>query len=415
MGGENLEEEDYYHGLLPREDIPHLLVEEGDFLIRTSETAPNQTRQIIISILVEKRTSIVKHVVVQQTHGKFLTDAQASFSSVPQLIRFYLKSGEPILSKLPSTVLRRAVSRAPWELRHESVTIQKKIGEGAFGEVFKGTYKLHAGRVVDVAIKLAKTAEMTKGKIKEMMKEARLMRNYEHPNVVRMYGVCVEHEPLLIVMELVDGGALDVFLRRNQVPVKTKIEKIVAGSAWGLEYLHSRNCIHRDIAARNCLLTRDEYQMTKASRVPIKWLAPETIQRLVYTSKTDVWSYGVMIWEIFANAEEPYKGMSNAQVKEKVAHGYKMEFASEAPAWIVQLVHDGCWQLDPIKRSTMGHVAREIEKHAGLKPPVVNAIPGTTDPKSTQHSTDAKRRSISLKKSMSTRKKGRKSRKKVAK
>ncbi|EFO27420.1 TK/FER protein kinase [Loa loa] len=399
MGGGNLEEEDYYHGLLPREDIPHLLIKEGDFLVRSSETAPNQPRQVIISILVEKMGAIVRHIVVQQNiHGKYVTDARASFHSVPELIQFYRNCGEPVLSTVPKAILKRAITRAPWELRHETVIIENKIGEGEFGEVFSGKYKLPTGRVVEVAIKLAKKAEMSKEKIKEMMKEARLMRNYEHPNVIRMYGVCVEHEPLLIVMELVDGGALDDFLKKNRVSVKDKIEKMVAGGAWGLEYLHSKNCIHRDIAARNCLLTRtgiverpfllhvkisdfglsregDEYQMTKARRVPIKWLAPETIQRLVYTSKTDVWSYGVMVWEIFANAAEPYPGMTNAEVKEKVTNGYKMLFAPEAPPWIVEIVHNGCWQLNPDRRANMGQIARWIEQNAGITAPVVITPP----------------------------------------
>ncbi|EJW84650.1 protein kinase domain-containing protein [Wuchereria bancrofti] len=204
MGGGNLEDENYYHGLLPREDLLHLLVNEGDFLVRSSETAPNQPRQVIISILVEKRGAILRHIVVQQNvYGKYVTDARASFDSVPELIQFYQKCGEPVLNTVPNAILKRAITRPSWELRHETVIIENKIGEGEFGEVFSGKYKLPTGRMVEVAIKLAKTAETSKEKIKEMMKEARLMRNYEHPNVVRMYGVCVEHDPLLIVMELV--------------------------------------------------------------------------------------------------------------------------------------------------------------------------------------------------------------------
>ncbi|KAM3728170.1 Fer-related kinase [Dirofilaria immitis] len=346
MGGGNLEEEDYYHGLLPREDKPHLLINEGDFLIRLSEITPNQPRQM-------------RHIMVQQNaEGKYVTDARGSFVTVPELIQSYRNCGVPILSTMPNTILKRAVARAPWELRRETVTIENKIGEGEFGEVYCGKYKLPTGRVVEVAIKLAKTAETSKEKNKEMMKEARLMRNYEHPNVVRMYGVCVEHEPLLIVMELmkISGGALDDFLKKNQVSVKDKIEKMIAGGAWGLNIciqkiafivilLREIVCLHVVKIDRIILETRfsihkksfllhvkisdfglsregDEYRMTRARRVPIKWLAPETIQRLIYTSKTDVWSYGVMVWEIFANAEEPYPRMTNAEVKEKMCqHG----------------------------------------------------------------------------------------------
>ncbi|EJW75882.1 hypothetical protein WUBG_13208 [Wuchereria bancrofti] len=125
----------------------------------------------------------------------------------------------------------------------------------------------------------------------------------------------------------------------------------------------------------------DEYHMTKARRVPIKWLAPETIQRLIYTSKTDVWSYGVMVWEIFANAAEPYPGMTNAQVKEKVTSGYKMPFPPEAPPWIVEVVHNCCWQLNPDLRANMGQVARRIEQNAGITAPVLITTPVTYAPK----------------------------------
>ncbi|VDK77003.1 unnamed protein product [Litomosoides sigmodontis] len=155
--------------------------------------------------------------------------------------------------------------------------------------------------------------------------------------------------------------------------------------------------------------------MTKARRVPIKWLAPETIQRLVYNSKTDVWSYGVMVWEIFSNAKEPYPGMTNTEVKEKVINGYKMIFASEAPQWIVKIVHNNCWQLNPEMRATMGQIARQIEQNAGLTAPMLITTPVIRASGESLQPSSSKRKGndvMEVKKLKSMKKKVRKSKKK---
>uniref|UniRef100_A0A7E4UZG6 Tyrosine-protein kinase n=1 Tax=Panagrellus redivivus TaxID=6233 RepID=A0A7E4UZG6_PANRE len=388
------EDEEYYHGLLPREDLPYLLQEPGDFLLRYSEVKPGQEnnhRQLILSVCTEKGTDLasrgMKHLVVQRLqNGKYCIDNRCSFDSVSELVNEFLRTRDTLFHG-KMVYIQTPVTRQPWELVHEDVELTKKLGEGAFGEVHAGRLTLQqTKRKVDVAVKLAKTSEMTKEKIKEMMKEARLMRNYDHPNIVRLYGVAVEREPLMIVMELINGGALDEYLKKNQATCSAaeKLDNMVMGAAFGLEYLHAKNCIHRDIAARNCLyadgttvkisdfgLSRegDQYALKQARRVPIKWLAPETINTLVYSAKSDVWSYGVLCYEVYA-VSEPYLGLTNADVKEKVINGYKMTFPEETPHELVQLITDHCWAMKPEDRYTMTQVVKRLSEMTGIQAPV---------------------------------------------
>ncbi|KAK0422413.1 hypothetical protein QR680_007558 [Steinernema hermaphroditum] len=349
-----IEDEDFYHGLLPREDIPYLLRNVGDYLVRSTETNTGAPRQLVLSVAIATdgppsfgqpvdffgRAIGIKHVVIHSFNNKFACDGKNPFDSVQQLLNFYQSSGKKSLEK--------------------------------------------SMRKIDVAIKIAKAGagEMTKEKIKEMMNEARLMRNYDHRNVVKLYGVCVEYEPLMIVMELINGGSLDEYLKRNKAPLEEKIENMMCGAAWGLEYLHQKSCIHRDIAARNCLyanqtvkisdfgLSREgfQYAMRVVRRVPIKWLAPETIHSLIYNAKTDVWSFGVMVWEIFANGDEPYPGMTNAEVKERVPQGYRMDMPHETPHDIAKLITHECWVIRPENRPSMTQVVHALEAITGKAP-----------------------------------------------
>ncbi|KAJ1368399.1 hypothetical protein KIN20_029523, partial [Parelaphostrongylus tenuis] len=157
-------------------------------------------------------------------------------------------------------ILTNPIKLQSWEFLHSDAEQGELLGEGAFGEDRAGKLQLKTGENVEVAIEVTKDcSDMCRAKIKEMMKEVWLMRNFCHKNIVRLYGVAVDEQPLYILLELVSGGSLQSFLKANagKVDVDDKI-MMCLGAAEGVAYLHSKCCMHRDLAARNCLITKDK-------------------------------------------------------------------------------------------------------------------------------------------------------------
>uniref|UniRef100_A0A1I7TQY8 Tyrosine-protein kinase n=2 Tax=Caenorhabditis tropicalis TaxID=1561998 RepID=A0A1I7TQY8_9PELO len=379
-----IEKEAYYHGFLPREDVKTVLRSNGEFLIRISEPRKGEARSHILSVMHNVPPTVeedlwVKHFVIKSQDNKVFIEKNA-FPSIQEMVDYHLKTKDSIRDDV---CLLKALPRQSWELDHENIEIVRKLGEGAFGEVMMGKLKFRkGGKTVNVAIKQAKLSNMTKDQIKEFMGEARVMRNLCHPHVVRFYGVAATTEPLYMVMELATSGALDSFLKKNpDLPIEKKNEMILQ-AAWGLEYMHSKPVMHRDIAARNCLygdgrvkisdfgLTRSgiTYQADPNKKAPIRWLSTEIIRQRLFSLKSDVWAYAVMSWEIYNNGIEPYPGMMVAEVAQRVIQGYRMELPAELHPEIRALI-GRCWAENDFERPTMAEVAVELQRITGASRP----------------------------------------------
>ena len=213
-----------------------------------------------------------------------------------------------------------------WEIDKGAVKFLKKLGAGNFGEVWQGLWN----DTTKVAIKTFRKGTMKPG---AFLKEAEIMKKLIHPKLVRLYGVCSREEPFYIVTELMTKGNLLEFLREEgrQVLDMTKMIDISAQVAEGMAFLESHGFVHRDLAARNVLvsdslvvkiadfglsrvLVEDIYEAHEGARFPVKWTAPEACSEHKFTIKSDVWSFGILLYEVTTFGRIPYPGMTNAKV-----------------------------------------------------------------------------------------------------
>ncbi|KAM3966985.1 tyrosine-protein kinase Fer isoform 3-T3 [Aphomia sociella] len=351
----SLVEQEWFHGVLPREEVVRLLRADGDYLVR--ETTRNHARQLVLSVCWGQH----KHFIVQTTPEGHYRFEGAAFPSVAELIAWQRTSGVPVTAR-SGALLRRAVPRENWELNNDDVQLLDKIGRGNFGDVYKARLKTTSQ---EVAVKTCRVALPEEQK-RTFLQEGRILKQYQHPNIVRLIGIAVQKQPIMIVMELVSGGSLLTFLRTRASSLSSRsLLAMCRDAAGGMRYLESKNCIHRDLAARNCLVGDDnivkisDFGMSREEeeyivsggmkQIPIKWTAPEALNFGKYTSLCDVWSYGVLMWEIFSKGDTPYAGMSNSRAREKIDTGYRMP-APEGCTEDVYALMLRCWEYEPEKR-----------------------------------------------------------------
>ncbi|NWW76550.1 FES kinase, partial [Climacteris rufus] len=355
----------WYHGAIPRSEVHELLTCSGDFLVRESQGK----QEYVLSVLWDGQP---RHFIIQAVDNMFRLEGD-SFPTIPLLIQHLLQSQQPI-TRRSGIVLARAVPKDKWVLNHEDVLLGERIGRGNFGEVFSG--RLRADNT-PVAVKSCRETLPPELKAK-FLQEARILKQYRHPNIVRLIGVCTQKQPIYIVMELVQGGDFLTFLRSEGPHLRVKeLVKMTENAAAGMEYLESKHCIHRDLAARNCLVTerntlkisdfgmsREEEDGIYAStggmkQIPVKWTAPEALNYGRYSSESDVWSFGILLWEAFSLGAVPYANLSNQQTREAVEQGVRLDSPDQCPEEVYQLMQR-CWEYNPCKRPSFSTIHQDL-------------------------------------------------------
>uniref|UniRef100_A0A671NQE6 Tyrosine-protein kinase n=1 Tax=Sinocyclocheilus anshuiensis TaxID=1608454 RepID=A0A671NQE6_9TELE len=260
----------------------------------------------------------------------------------------------------------------PEELRSTTVkrsdlTLEDgELGSGNFGTVLRGVYQMKKTQKI-VAVKILKNEDNNAAVKDEMLREANVMQQLDNPYIIRMIGIC-EAESLMLVMELAELGPLHRFLQKNKHISVKNITELVHQVSMGMKYLEEHNFVHRDLAARNVLLVTQHYAkisdfgLSKAlteeenyykakghGKWPLKWYAPECMNYLKFSSKSDVWSFGVLMWEAFSLGQKPYKGMKGNEVIQMIESGERMSAPADCPPEMYNLMRK-CWTYKPDER-----------------------------------------------------------------
>ncbi|XP_057304891.1 ephrin type-B receptor 1-B-like [Hydractinia symbiolongicarpus] len=270
-----------------------------------------------------------------------------------------------------------AVQEFAYELDRKDVKIGKLLGGGEFAEVYKGTL-FRNGKSLSVAIKTLK-AGASKRDRDDFLGEAAILGQFSDANVVSLEGVILKDRPNIIVLEFMSNGALDKYLQINDMQFTVlQLLGMARGVASGMKYLSELGFIHRDLAARNILVNEqkvckvsdfgmsreikvDETYDTQGGKIPVRWTAPEAIQFKKFTTASDVWSYGVLLWEIMSYGERPYWDWGNYDVLERLNAGYRLPPPMSCP----KVIHDfmlHCWNKDRTKRPKFGAARDQLEK-----------------------------------------------------
>lgn len=265
-----------------------------------------------------------------------------------------------------------------YELKRDTVKLYEVLGEGQFGDVYKGSWIDKDGEVHPVAVKTCKE-ENEETMTEKFLEEAFVMQQFDHPHIIRLIGICSENRPVWIVMELAKHGEMRAYLQNNRhrLDLCTLIVYTCQLST-ALSYLESKKFVHRDIAARNVLVSShdcvkladfglsrvvEEQSYYKASKgkLPIKWMAPESINFRRFTTASDVWMFGVCIWEILMYGIKPFQGVKNNDVIGKIENGERLPLPPGCPPSLYNLMC-ACWSYEPSSRPSFADIKGRLSE-----------------------------------------------------
>ncbi|XP_072313452.1 fibroblast growth factor receptor 3 isoform X7 [Eucyclogobius newberryi] len=325
-------------------------------------------------------------------------DSNSSMNSNTPLVRIARLSSSdgPMLAHVSELELP---SDPKWEFSRTRLTLGKPLGEGCFGQVVMaeavGIDKEKPNKPLTVAAKMLKD-DATDKDLSDLVSEMEMMKMIgKHKNIINLLGACTQDGPLYVLVEYASKGNLREYLRARRppgmdysfdtckIPDETLTFKDLVSCAYqvarGMEYLASQKCIHRDLAARNVLVTEDNvmkiadfglardvhnidyYKKTTNGRLPVKWMAPEALFDRVYTHQSDVWSYGVLLWEIFTLGGSPYPGIPVEELFKLLKEGHRMDKPANCTHELYMIMRE-CWHAVPSQRPTFRQLVEDHDR-----------------------------------------------------
>ncbi|CAH2276320.1 tyrosine- kinase ITK TSK [Pelobates cultripes] len=374
---------EWYNRGINRNQAEKLLVErgvEGAFMVRDSRQAGMYTVSIFTKAFGEKN-QVVKHYHIRETNDsppKYYLAEKFLFTNIPELINYHQHNGGGLVTRLRYPVcswketlpVTAGLSYGKWEIDPTLLTFIEDIGSGQFGLVKVAFWQ----DIQKVAVKMIKEGMMSE---EDFVEEAQVLMKLSHPKLVQFLGVCSQQHPLFLVFEFMEHGCLSEYLRRNRGSLcRGMALEMCQDVCEGMEYLEKSNFIHRDLAARNCLvgeslvvkvsdfgMTRfvldDQYTSSTGTKFPVKWSAPEVFRYGRYSSKSDVWSFGVLAWEIFSEGKTPFEHLSNSDAVEEISAGLRLFKPKMANEKVYKLMNN-CWEEKAELRPTFSSLMREI-------------------------------------------------------
>uniref|UniRef100_A0A8C7BQL4 Tyrosine-protein kinase n=1 Tax=Neovison vison TaxID=452646 RepID=A0A8C7BQL4_NEOVI len=376
---ETLSDHPWYFGSMSRAHAQQLLLSPasapGAFLVRPSESSRGD-----YSLSVRAQAKVHHYRISTAADGLYLQKGRL-FPSLEELLAYYKANWKLTQSPLlQPCVPQKPPQQDEWERPRSEFALRRKLGEGYFGEVWEG---LWLGST-PVAVKVIKSAYM---KLADLSKEIQTLKSLRHERLIQLHAVCSAGRPVYIVTELMRKGSLQAFLGspEGRVLGLPLLLSFACQVAEGMSYLEGRRIVHRDLAARNVLvgddlackvadfglarlLKDDIYSPSSSSKIPVKWTAPEAANYRIYSQKSDVWSFGVLLYEVFTYGQCPYEGLSNHETLQQVMRGYRLPRPAPCPAEVYTLMLE-CWRGSPEERPAFAALQEKLSAaHRRLGP-----------------------------------------------
>uniref|UniRef100_A0A8C4DCZ7 receptor protein-tyrosine kinase n=1 Tax=Dicentrarchus labrax TaxID=13489 RepID=A0A8C4DCZ7_DICLA len=345
-------------------DSSDIASDQGQVLVIVTAAVGGFTLLVILTLFL---------LITGRPHSHFL----CIFFSVPTVpfpgIKTYV---DPDTYEDPT----QAVHEFTKEIDPSRIRIERVIGAGEFGEVCSGRLRTPGKKEIAVAIKTLKGGYVERQR-RDFLREASIMGQFDHPNIIRLEGVVTKSKPVMIVVEYMENGSLDSFLRQHDGHFTViQLVGMLRGIASGMKYLSDMGYVHRDLAARNILVNSnlvckvsdfglsrvleddpEAAYTTTGGKIPIRWTAPEAISYRKFSSASDAWSYGIVMWEVMSYGERPYWEMSNQDVILSIEEGYRLPAPMGCPVALHQLMLH-CWQKERSHRPKFTDVVSFLDK-----------------------------------------------------